>query len=39
MCEAAIVQEAATRFAQAIATLPGDRGFAGFRSWLVEAAA
>jgi hypothetical protein len=36
MCEAAIVHEAATRFAQAIATLPGDRGFAGFRSWLVE---
>jgi hypothetical protein len=36
MCEAAIVHEAATRFAKAIATLPGDRGFAGFRSWLVE---
>jgi hypothetical protein len=32
----AAVQEAAARFAQAIALLPGDRGFAGFRSWLVE---
>jgi creatinase/prolidase-like protein len=36
VCEAAIVQEAAARFAQAVAALPGDRGFAGFRSWLVE---
>ena len=36
MCEGAIVQEAAARFAQAVATLPSDRGFAGFRSWLVE---
>lgn len=34
--EAAIMQEAAARFAQAVALLPGDRGFAGFRSWLVE---
>jgi hypothetical protein len=34
--EAAIVQEAAARFAQAVALLPSDRGFAGFRSWLVE---
>jgi hypothetical protein len=34
--EAAIMQEAAARFAQAVASLPGDRGFAGFRSWLVE---
>jgi Creatinase/Prolidase N-terminal domain len=34
--EAAIIQEAAARFAQAVALLPGDRGFAGFRSWLVE---
>jgi hypothetical protein len=36
MCEGAIVQEAAARFAQAVATLPSDRGFVGFRSWLVE---
>jgi hypothetical protein len=34
--EAAIMQEAAARFAQGVALLPGDRGFAGFRSWLVE---
>ena len=31
-----IAQEAAARFAQAVALLPSDRGFAGFRSWLVE---
>jgi creatinase/prolidase-like protein len=36
MCETAIAQEAAARFAQAVASLPSDRGFAGFRSWLVE---
>jgi hypothetical protein len=36
VCDAAIAQEAATCFAQAVASLPGDRGFAGFRSWLVE---
>jgi hypothetical protein len=36
MCEAAIMQEAAAQFAQAVALLPGDRGFTGFRSWLVE---
>jgi hypothetical protein len=36
MCEAAIAQEGAARFAQAVALLPSDRGFAGFRSWLVE---
>jgi hypothetical protein len=36
VCEAAIAQEAAARFAQAVAMLPSDRGFAGFRSWLVE---
>jgi hypothetical protein len=34
--EAAIMQEAAAWFAQAVASLPNDRGFAGFRSWLVE---
>jgi len=34
--EAAIIQEAAARFAQAVASLPDDRGFAGFRAWLVE---
>jgi Creatinase/Prolidase N-terminal domain len=33
---AAIAQEAAARFAQAVALLPSNRGFAGFRSWLVE---
>ena len=36
VCDAAIAQEAAARFAQAVALLPSDRGFAGFRSWLVE---
>jgi hypothetical protein len=36
VCEAAIAQEAAARFAQAVASLPSDRGFPGFRSWLVE---
>jgi Creatinase/Prolidase N-terminal domain len=36
MCDTAIAQEAATRFAQAVTSLPSDRGFAGFRSWLVE---
>lgn len=35
-CETAIVQTAAARFAQAVAQLPGDRGFNGFASWLVE---
>jgi creatinase/prolidase-like protein len=34
--EAAIMQEAASRFAQAVASLPDHRGFAGFRAWLVE---
>jgi hypothetical protein len=36
VCDAAIAQQAAARFAQAVALLPGDRGFTGFRSWLVE---
>ena len=36
VCDGAIAQEAAARFAQAVALLPSDRGFAGFRSWLVE---
>ncbi len=36
VCDAAIAQEAAARFAQAVASLPSDRGFAGFRSWVVE---
>jgi hypothetical protein len=36
VCDTTIAQEAAARFAQAVASLPGDRGFAGFRSWLVE---
>lgn len=35
-CEPVIARQAATRFAQAIAQLPSDRGFAGFTSWLVE---
>jgi hypothetical protein len=36
MCEIAIAQEAAARFAQAAASLPSDGGFSGFHSWLVE---
>jgi hypothetical protein len=36
VCEPAIAQEAAARFAAAVAALPGERGFAGFGSWLVE---
>jgi hypothetical protein len=36
VCDAATAQEAAARFAQAVASLPGGRGFFGFRSWLVE---
>jgi hypothetical protein len=32
----AAVQQAAAQFAQAVAQLPDDRGFSGFRSWLVE---
>jgi Creatinase/Prolidase N-terminal domain len=36
VCEATIAQKAAERFAQAVALLPSDRGFAGCRSWLVE---
>ena len=36
VCEATIAQEAAARFAQAVALLPSDRGFTGCRSWLVE---
>ena len=35
-CETALAREAAVRLAQAVAQLPGDRGFSGFRSWLVE---
>jgi hypothetical protein len=36
-CEPAVAQQAATRFAQAVAQLPFDRGFAsGFNSFLVE---
>jgi creatinase/prolidase-like protein len=33
---AASGDEAAARFAAAVAQLPGERGFAGFSSWLVE---
>jgi len=35
-CDAEIARAAAVRFAQAVAQLPSDRGFAGFTSWLVE---
>jgi hypothetical protein len=33
---ATIALEAAARFADAVAGLPGERGFSGFSSWLVE---
>jgi hypothetical protein len=36
VCDAAIAQDAAARFAQAVALLPGAGGFSGFHSWLVE---
>jgi hypothetical protein len=36
VCDAAIAQDAAARFAQAVALLPSAGGFSGFRSWLVE---
>jgi len=36
VCEPAIAQQAAARFAQAVASLPSDRGFVGFHTWLVE---
>ncbi len=32
----AVAREAASRLAQAVAPLPGDCGFSGFRSWLIE---
>ena len=35
-CEPQMTQQAAEQFAQAVAQLPDDRGFSGFRSWLVE---
>jgi len=35
-CDVDVAREAAARFAQAVAQLPSDRGFAGFTSWLVE---
>jgi hypothetical protein len=35
-CEPAVAQQAAAQFAQAVARLPEDGGFSGFRSWLVE---
>ena len=35
-CHDDIAHKAAVRFAQAVAQLPSDRGFAGFTSWLVE---
>jgi hypothetical protein len=36
VCDDAIAQQAAARFAQAVALLPSAGGFSGFRSWLVE---
>ena len=36
ICDKAAIREAALRLAQAVAQLPSDRGFAGFRSWLIE---
>jgi hypothetical protein len=35
-CERQVAQQAAEQFAQAVARLPDDGGFSGFRSWLVE---
>lgn len=35
-CQPSTLQKATAQFAQAVAQLPSDRGFAGFRSWLVE---
>jgi hypothetical protein len=35
-CERQVTQQAAEQFAQAVAQLPDDSGFSGFRSWLVE---
>jgi hypothetical protein len=35
-CDADIARKAAAHFAQAVAQLPPDSGFAGFASWLVE---
>jgi hypothetical protein len=36
VCATVIAQQAAARLAQAVAQLPSDGGFSGFRSWLVE---
>jgi hypothetical protein len=36
VCEAPLAREAAERFARAVAQLPDNGGFSGFRSWLVE---
>lgn len=35
-CRPQIAHDAAARFAAAVAALPSERGFSGFRSWLVE---
>jgi hypothetical protein len=35
-CDRAVAQQAAVQFAEAVARLPDDHGFSGFRSWLVE---
>jgi hypothetical protein len=36
VCDTAVAREAAARLAEATAQLPDGRGFAGFRSWLIE---
>jgi hypothetical protein len=36
VCDTTVAREAAARIAEAIAQLPDGRGFAGFRSWLIE---
>jgi hypothetical protein len=36
VCDPDVARKAAAQFAQAVAQLPSDRGFAGFASWLVE---
>jgi hypothetical protein len=36
VCEPALVRAATARLAEAVALLPSDHGFSGFRSWLIE---
>jgi hypothetical protein len=35
-CDTTVLRTAAARLAEAVAQLPGERGFSGFGSWLVE---